>query len=59
MKRILNCVNYVINYTKNLFKNLFNYIKSLFSELAREPLTKREYAFIALIGLLILRLITL
>ena len=52
MKRILD---YVINYTKNLF----NYIKNLFSELAREPLTKREYAFIVLIGLLILRLITL
>ena len=52
MKRILN---YVINYTKSLF----NYIKNLFSELAREPLTKREYALIILIALLIIRLMTL
>ena len=52
MKRILD---YVINYTKNLF----NYIKSLFKNLFDEPLTKREYAFIVLIALIIIRLITL
>ena len=56
MKRILNCVkSYVINYTKSLF----NYIKNLFKNLLDEPLTKREYVFIVLITLLIIRLITL
>ena len=52
MKRILD---YVINYTKNLF----NYIKNLFKNLLAEPLTKREYALIVLIALLIIRLMTL
>ena len=56
MKRILNCVkSYVINYTKSLF----NYTKNLFKNLFAEPLTKREYALIVLIALLIIRLMTL
>ena len=45
MKRILN---YIYNQAYDFIYKLFN-----------EPITKREYAFIALIGLLILRLITL
>ncbi len=44
---------------KKIFNYIYNQAYDFIYKLFNEPLTKREYALIVLIGLLILRLITL